>query len=259
MNRTALFMRKCKYKLLNFIFNAGVVYRKLGSYSPKYHNLKKYQNVYKGKRCFILCTGPSLNINDLEMLEHEYTFGMNSICLVFDKTKWRPTFFGIQDDLVYKKVAKTLHKENKTKVLYGSTVKLLYKKKKNWIGFPLNINYHLYERLWEKRFFAKFSHNAYFEVYDGYSITYSLIQIAIYMGFKEIYLLGADCSFLGTKQHFIEHGHYDNDIGSAAERNITSYAEAKNYADQHNIKIFNATRGGKLEIFPRVSLEQILR
>ncbi|MPN15362.1 hypothetical protein SDC9_162693 [bioreactor metagenome] len=79
------------------------------------------------------------------------------------------------------------------------------------------------------------------------------------MGFKEIYLLGADCSFLGTKQHFIEHGHYDNDIGSAAERNITSYAEAKNYADQHNIKIFNATRGGKLEIFPRVSLEQILR
>ena len=40
---------------------------------------------------------------------------------------------------------------------------------------------------------------------------------------------------------------------------ITGYKAAKEYADAHNIKIVNCTRGGMLEIFPRMNLEDVLK
>ena len=36
------------------------------------------------------------------------------------------------------------------------------------------------------------------------------------------------------------------------------YKCAKDYADSHGIKIYNATRGGELETFERVDLDEIL-
>jgi len=103
-----------------------------------------------------------------------------------------------------------------------------------------------------------FSDDCYDVVYDGYSITYSLLQLAVYMGFKEIYLLGADCSY--AKQgphHFIETGVVDPNSLIAGERMIRAYKVVKNYVDKNGIKIYNATRGGYLELFERVSMDDI--
>ena len=55
--------------------------------------IKDYRNMYEGKRCFIIATGPSLTVEDLEKLKNEYTFGMNSLCLAGDRTDFVPTFF----------------------------------------------------------------------------------------------------------------------------------------------------------------------
>ncbi len=45
--------------------------------------LKKYQNLYNGKRCFVIGNGPSLKNTDLSLLKDEYAFGMNRIYLAF--------------------------------------------------------------------------------------------------------------------------------------------------------------------------------
>ena len=86
------------------------------------------------------------------------------------------------------------------------------------------------------------------------------------MGCKEIYLLGVDCNFTGTNDHafnykmsnegqnmFLEHG------DEIALRQQKAYKAAKDYADSHGIKIYNATRGGKLEVFERISLEEAIK
>ena len=39
---------------------------------------------------------------------------------------------------------------------------------------------------------------------------------------------------------------------------INGYKAAKQYADLHGIKIHNASRGGKLDIFGRVELNDVL-
>ena len=62
----------------------------------KYSNLQTLKNKHKGERCFIVCTGPSLSITDLEMLKHDYTFGMNNIFRLFDKTSWRPMILHLE-------------------------------------------------------------------------------------------------------------------------------------------------------------------
>lgn len=39
---------------------------------------------------------------------------------------------------------------------------------------------------------------------------------------------------------------------------IEGFKVAKKYADEHGINIYNATRGGMLEVFPRVNLEDVV-
>ena len=84
------------------------------------------------------------------------------------------------------------------------------------------------------------------------------------MGISEIYLLGVDCNYItnGSNQdHFC-----DNYIQKGKEHipaNVdgmrTAYQVAKQYAEENNIKIYNATRGGKLEIFERVDFDSLFQ
>lgn len=232
--------------------------RKYGFKDNRFLPLLKYKNRYKGKRCFVTCTGPSLTIEDLEKLGNEYVFGMNSICLIHDKTKWKPDFYGVQDVLVFDKIKETVLTTDNGVVFAPYNYKKKYNTPKEWIYFHMCGSYHLYEMIYPKRFFAKFSDNCYSRVYDGFSITYSILQLAIYMGFDEIYLLGADCTYLGQQQHFIEIGVFDPGYKEATDRLYASYGEAKRYADSHGIKIYNATRGGCLELFSRVDFDTVI-
>lgn len=235
--------------------------RKKGYKDQRYIDLLNLKNKYLGKRCFIIATGPSLRLEDIHLLNNEYTFAMNSVCMLFDKTKWRPNIYAIQDENVYEKVEKILL-NNKEGVFVSSNIQKRFPKSKIFSAFPLNSKYNYFDYRYTDKLHVKFSDDAYSMVYDAYSITFSIIQIAIYMGFKEIYLLGCDCNQkVGEKNHFIEIGHVEErqKLSTSAERNIFSHEKIKNYCSERDIKIFNATRGGALEVYPRVNLEEVLK
>jgi len=54
--------------------------------------IKKYKGHYSG-RCFIVGNGPSLANTNLDLIKDEISFGMNRIPLIYNKTKWRPTYY----------------------------------------------------------------------------------------------------------------------------------------------------------------------
>ena len=93
---------------------------------------------------------------------------------------------------------------------------------------------------------------------------YDAIQLAVYMGYSEIYLIGADFSYLGSPEEKGNHV-YDNYTTEKRKFSGKSYIDAsmkalrlsREYADAHGIKIYNATRGGKLEIFERMDVDII--
>lgn len=251
--------RKFEYVILPYLkFSFKRKLRKENIFINK--NVKKIKDLINtgvGKRCFIIANGPSLKIEDIRKLKNEITFGMNSICKLDKKENWQPSYFGIQDLYVYKKMQKDIKEyDENTTVFISNNFPFRYKLRgSNIIELPICVKDHMYNPNAKK---IDFSEDCYDVVYDGYTITYTLLQIAIYMKFDEIYLIGADCNYQkkGPK-HFIETGVEDPNLDYATERMQRAYRVAKTYADKKNIKIFNATRGGCLEVFPRISFDEI--
>lgn len=228
----------------------------------------KFKDKHHGERCFIVCTGPSLTMEDLDMIKDEVCFSMNSIINIFERTDFRPTYYLIQDGYVERKLRNKILEQKKDfcrKMFIGvgnvylnklSTSNRAFKKYRKWnpIRYNLNWAYHCYEMYYESDR-IEFSMDCAKEIKDGYTVTYSAIQLAIYMGFKEIYLLGCDSNFAG---HIDEVCKQDN-VAVPALAMIKAYKIAKKYADRYGVKIYNATRGGMLEVFPRVALEEVVK
>lgn len=252
-------IRNWYYRDIDFVLkNVEGLFR--GISISKYKKLKELKNKYENERCFIVCTGPSLNYEDLALLKNEYCFGMNSIIKVFDKTDWRPSFYGIQDIAVYDKIASQIFENSKELELIFMSEgvrKNCSDEFEQLVVFPVNPYGHEYNII-KPRF--KFSKNPTVNVYDGYSITYSLIQLACYMGFKEIVLLGCDSSYPKEteKQHFVSTGHVDPYVSITVKFQQRAFEKAKEYSEKNGISIINATRGGELEVFKRKSLEEVL-
>lgn len=101
------------------------------------------------------------------------------------------------------------------------------------------------------------------------------------MGFKNIYLLGVDNNWpvrknedgkymydVNVKSHFDDSyfaGGYSeklekniNDMIKSIEYMDASYKSVKWNCEQLEVKIFNSTRGGKLEEFPRIKIEDAI-
>ena len=241
------------YALFQLKFAAGESGRRA---DPDYRRIAEFKDIHKGERCFILATGPSLTAEDVKKLEHEYTFGMNSICLLFDTLGWETTYYGIQDYGVYQKLQDKLRRMNDTTLFIGDGIPQT--QRENICHIPYALNYldhkHSYKHL-----NTKFSTDASACIYDGYTITYSLMQLAVYMGFTEIYLLGNDCSYPKDpkKQHFMDYGHADSSTLTARDRIIFAYEQASRRLEGTGVQIYNATRGGALEVFPRVNFDTI--
>jgi hypothetical protein len=53
--------------------------------------LKAYKDKYLGHKAVIVCNGPSLLKSDLSLLGGVFTFGLNKINLLFDKSNFRPS------------------------------------------------------------------------------------------------------------------------------------------------------------------------
>ena len=229
--------------------------------------IRKYKDRYPGKRCFIIGNGPSLVAEDLDCLKDEYTFAANRIYDIFDQTSWRPDFYlAVDDDFILSNRERISKIEAQQKFLAVSTdVQKKFSAEDHIIrifeytDFKVNkwndMSAHISEDV-----------SDYFSV--GYTVTFTAIQLALYMGFREIILLGVDFNYsiVRDKSGRIhrEQGVKDYFSGkrySSTVLNYTStlyaYQAAKDYAELHDIRILNATRGGKLEVFERVDFDSL--
>lgn len=222
--------------------------------------IKQLKNFFAGKRGFIVGTGPSLRMQDLDLLyeKKQICFSMNGVFHAFDRTKWRPDVFVACDRKFIKEqdsVLEDLPIEIKLISDFGDT---FWNKKRNTSMYC----YHSYWGIFDDRE-PFFSEDCSKVVYEVGTVSYACIQFAVYMGIKEIYLLGMDFSITGQyknkSNHFIENYYSKNSDTGQFYRNeqLLAFSAAKQYAEEHGIKIYNATRGGKLEVFERVDFDSL--
>ena len=238
----------------------GATLRKNGTHYKDYEWIKSYKDLYKGERCFIVATGPSLTISDLEKIKNEYCFSMNSGALCFDETSWRPNFYFCQDEYVYGNIKEKIEKlsqQDLPNVWVSDNIKRKYIIPNCFKVFPLHyLDHKMNHKIGYGKF--KFSNDCYSCIYDAYTVTFSAMQMACYMGFKEIYLLGCDCNYNVPKAHFIEYGHKDPKASIMGDKMIVAHKEFKKFADSAGVKVINCTRGGMLEVYPRKKLEDVI-
>lgn len=233
----------------------------------------KLKNKHAGERCFIVGNGPSLQIEDLERLKNEVTFGFNRINLLFDKTTWRPDYYVCIDYYMHELAMQ----DNGDEILYkftplDKTFASGHVSDEGVYYYNRVTNYTVADSEGEIHIRTEypFSEDIVEVVYGGHTVTYDALQFAVYMGFSEIYLIGMDHSFAkeikkngeivmhqGIKDHFCKE--YDNKpIQAAPLDNVEdSLRSAGKYAIQHGTHIYNATRGGKLEVFERVDFDSL--
>lgn len=235
-------------------------FRKFDSYLDKIHNMH-----YK-KRCFLIATGPSLNKTNLKLIKDEICFSVNTFFNGMDKFGVYPSYWVIVDGKVLKEHCKKFSELNTSLFIASSAAiefcKNFNKYKKIFEKIPILIRRN--GALW---YFKKFPINLKKGTWWGGSVTIQTLQIIFHMGFKEVYLLGCDCNYLGA-HHFdgkCYNFQYDGVKGKEfidkdrKRWSITfeSYKICKKTFENDGRKIYNATVGGKLEIFERKSLEKI--
>lgn len=231
---------------------------------PEYRNLalQKFKNKNFGERCFIVATGPSLRIEDLDVLNkyNEQTIGVNRIYLAFDKTCWKPDYYIASDQYCISESESQIKSISVPNKFISDTFSQFWKS-----DMPENIYRYHCHWLYTKKKLPAFSEQIEYGMYACATVTYEAIQLAVYLGFEKIYLLGVDFSF--SEDYKSCENHFSNDYYNensktgifAREEMLQSYRAAKKYADEHGIKIYNATRGGKLEVFERVDFDSLFK
>ncbi len=225
----------------------------------EYRNEKivTYKDKFLGQSCFIVATGPSLRAEDLELIRQNrfLSFSVNTIYKIFDQTIWRPDFYVADDYRAIEKYREVTEKVALEAVFIGDT------KEYSEIEDIYKCIYwhHIQHECYTDRL-PKFSEDYAQKCYLGYTVVYSCIQLAVYMGFKEIYLLGTDCNYvMGSKNNYFWPSDEKDVFHHELDKIFLGYRSAKKYADSHGIKIWNATRGGNLEIFERISMNEVCK
>lgn len=254
------------------MYNYSALKVKRLSQQTNHSDLGKWQTLkgkFSGKRIFIIGNGPSLNETPMYFLKNEYTMCFNRFGLLRERLSWFPHFYVVTDDLVIQ----DMHEEINSSVL--PFVKYAFFPDIH----PSNVEFKSYIRQRE---------NVYWLNTDKPDFTLDLprcginktvvnagIQIAGFMGFSEIYLIGVDMSFTDHKVKKLSSRNWKADdhdpnhfdpryFGKGRKYHnptvheiLERFKEAKAFFDPKGIKIYNAGIGGKLEVFPRVEFSEL--
>ncbi len=215
---------------------------------------------YYGKKAVILCNGPSLNLVDFNQLCGVFCIGLNKVNLLFERTLFRPDIIVAVNRLVIEQNQSFF---NSTSIpLYISSVG------KDVIQYRENIRFLHVVRS------RKFARDTSGSVAEGATVTYVALQLAFHLGFTEVALVGCDHNFAvkGSPNKTVtsqeqDKSHFDpNYFGPGIKWQLPDLEESEasyrlallNYA-AFGRRVVNATEGGKLEVYPRISLQEFLK
>ena len=210
-------------------------------------------------RCFVIGNGKTLTAADLDLISGQPSIACNRINLVYPATCWRPTIYVHPESLAPDMPFIQENVDMGIDCYVGEHFGILGMKDRSNIYWIKECWHHLLNfdnpdalDEWHLPQLCSF----------GGSVNMAM-QIAVLRGYDEIVLLGCDLEYRqGKKNHF--HPDYEHGGEQPAfyqSRNaLYGHLTALNYIRRRklNINILNATRGGFLELWERVRLEDVV-
>lgn len=248
------------------------------------------KNAYQGKRCFVLANGPSINEENLEHLNGEYVITVNQMIRKPEFVNLAP-IANIWADPAY--FDENMPEESKKE--FSNLFERSCKVTNSILNFvPINARSFIMNRGLEVEGVRYFDPALSF--YNGYSKSISFdkmmpgfqnivqyaIVLAIYMGFKEIYILGCDSTGIITKINSVLGEEiedcYTYDLGKKGQNYVNSlldyftieeqfagwtktfqlYEELNKYCVDNGIILANCSKRTIIQSIPRRSMESVL-
>jgi hypothetical protein len=241
--------------------------------------LAEFRDRHVGRRAFVIGTGPSLTTADLDLLSGELTFACNKIYLAFDQTHWRPDYYAVTDLLVAEQQCAHIAEQTSTK-FFPDTLRVVLRETRAAFVRSLPL---LSAQ-------GHFSTNLMRGYYEGATVLHFLLQLAYFMGIREVYMLGLDFSFStpnandasprdattrgalhipaaellvgqGETNHFHPAYRPTGELWVAPnlDKSRRAFIAAREAFRKADGQIWNASRKTRLDVFPRVDLDAVLR
>lgn len=226
-----------------------------GIWRVNQQRLERYRDIHHGKRCFIIGNGPSLRKMDLSPLQDEITFGLNRIYLLFPEWGFSTTYLVLVNELVAEQCS--------TEVASLALPKFITWRSRRYFNASEDLMFIDTDFTGEDNFSGDITGR----FYEHYTVTNVALQIAFFMGFHEVILIGVDHNYQtkGTPNTVVvsegedpNHvvGHY---FGKGfrwqlpdLEGSEKGYLKAKQAYEAAGRRIHDATVEGKLNIFPKI-------
>jgi len=261
----SIFNRSVDLICYNYLIN---VFRR----KQDFDNWKNLKNKFEGERAFLIGNGPSLNATPLYFLKNEITIAFNRFNLMFERLNWKPTLYTTVDERVALDNTDELN----------DIVKQL-----DYCFFPDIhprgcVDFRKFIQNRENIFWLKLVTSGFFRELPNVGLNGTVanvgIQILAYLGIKNIYLVGLDANYDDHNSVKQENkrdwksirdddpNHFDPRYFGKGKKYhrprindivLPGYQKAKKFSESIGIQIFNATVGGKLEIFDRVDFESL--
>jgi len=257
-------------------------------------DISKFRDLHRGERCFVMGNGPSLNKMDLGKLSNEIVFGCNAVFLLFERIAWRPKYFACVDTRVLRDRAADITAmldANPGMIAFFPDKLTLHDGSKavfetRDIIPPAKNRYYLREiqNSLSAPPATMFSLDANHYIVQPYTVSITMLQLAHYMGFTPIYLIGCDTSYsvgnsvrqdgqklkdgvglLLTSTKDDDSNHFDpRYFGAGREWHnpqvggmIMHHGWARKSLERAGTDVFNATIGGQLEVYRRVDYDSL--
>lgn len=231
-----------------------------------------FKNICKeNKRCFILGCGPSINQINLEPLKNELCISVSNFFVHKDFSLVSPKFHVFAPShppITESQFTNWLFEFSKyisdKQTVFYSHSDSRFIKKSNILDKINNYCYSVSKKEVDINNEIEFTK----QIPNIMTVVHIAIYLAIYIGVKEIYLLGVDHDWLqsyGKSSHFYKENEsklaesgYDEYSYTDLETEFYShyhlwkiYKEIKKYSIKHGIQIFNANPDSFLDVFPR--------
>ena len=223
------------------------------------HKLEAMHNTHIGESCVIVGNGPSLKKTDLTKLKSVYSFGMNRFYMAFPELGFATSCLLTVNDLVVEQCAQYIRAlPIPTFVSWRS---------RKWIQPAENLHY-----LYTSYLLPRFSGNAAGRLWEGATVTFVAMQLAYYLGFKQVILIGVDHNFTtqgtpnttvvstGDDPNHFNPGYFGKGFRwqlPDLETSEIGYMMARDAYKKDGREILDATVEGKLKIFPKVKFDTL--
>jgi hypothetical protein len=227
-----------------------------------------YRNKHEGGRCFILGTAPSLNSlsnSQVGALAQEIVFGVNSLYKAQVVSAIRPKYYVLLDNLYWEQWDHTFEDvANKYKKDAPTFITDLRAKKLAEQASPDKQHICVYAKKYPV---TQMSEQLDKNIYGAMNVVSFSILAAMYMGFKEIYLLGCDYNAFCTAGQ--GHAYNDESELKTVRYNLAFYLKfywvttefhylIAKLAKKKKISVINLTTNSLLDAYPKMRIESAL-